>query len=497
MNWLLSKKDEERLMLHRYLMTHHSRTFLIKDLMTAVNWSRYRILQAIQQLNIDYQSMTKSKQTFIKVTDANRTVTLTNLQLIGAASLKGFYLRQSLRFEMLLDIFLEDIHSNEAIAFRHSSSTTVVRMTKEAMRTELREQGIDISDNYQLIGDEQQIRTAMIELIYLAYADQSLPFSSATNRAITQVQQNLVPLLTKRLTMQRILAIVFGVWYTRVQNGHHIEPMDDDLLRPTKDLQDNVRNLLNQMAPYLQKYFQNDQLGLDIELRYGVLVCYALGIGDASDYLVNLTAKNQHKVTTLFDQIAYSYQNFFKHSMPTSQRQAMVELLTPLLIRLTYFPPQDNQLPTDMAFQTTSYPIHTAFTKIVIQKLAQVFQYDTSQLLGTMFNPLLNAFIKTISVKDVLPAITITIDLIDMPALEDYLTQMVQQWQSLNISVTNEFTDKTDIYLSNVILSQEVPGFAWYTIPEWSERLALRQLIIDITLNRFQNKKSLRINQDV
>lgn len=79
-------------------MTHHSKTFLIKDLMTAVNWSRYRILQAIQQLNIDYQSMTKSKQTFIEVADANRTVTLTNLQLISVASLKGFYLRQSLIF---------------------------------------------------------------------------------------------------------------------------------------------------------------------------------------------------------------------------------------------------------------------------------------------------------------------------------------------------------------------------------------------------------------
>lgn len=138
MNWLLSKKDEERLILHRYLMTHHSRTFLIKDLMVAINWSRYRILQAIQQLNIDYQSMTQSKQTFITVSDANRTITLTNLQLISTASLKGFYLRQSLRFEVLLDVFLEDIHSNEAIAFRHSSSTTVVRMTKEAMRAELK-----------------------------------------------------------------------------------------------------------------------------------------------------------------------------------------------------------------------------------------------------------------------------------------------------------------------------------------------------------------------
>lgn len=225
-------------------------------------------------------------------------------------------------------------------------------------------------------------------------------------------------------------------------------------------------------------------------------MCYALGIGDASNYLVNLTVKNQRKMTALFDQIADSYQDFFKQSMPTVQRQTMTELLTPLIIRLTYFPPQDSHLSTDMAFQTTSYPIHTAFTKMVIQKLAQVFRYDTSQLLGMMFNPLLNALIKTISVKEALPAITITIDLIDMPALEDYLTQMVKQWQSLNIIVTNEFTDKTDIYLSNVILSQKVTGFAWYTIPEWSERLALRQLIIDMTLQRFQNKKMLRINHD-
>lgn len=31
MNWLLSKKDEHRLALHQYLITHHSKSFLIKD----------------------------------------------------------------------------------------------------------------------------------------------------------------------------------------------------------------------------------------------------------------------------------------------------------------------------------------------------------------------------------------------------------------------------------------------------------------------------------
>lgn len=39
MDWLLSKKDEERLALHRYLITHQSKTFLIKDLIAAMGWS--------------------------------------------------------------------------------------------------------------------------------------------------------------------------------------------------------------------------------------------------------------------------------------------------------------------------------------------------------------------------------------------------------------------------------------------------------------------------
>lgn len=78
--------------------------------------------------------------------------------------------------------------------------------------------------------------------------------------------------------------------------------------------------------------------------------------------------------------------------------------------------------------------------------------------------------------------ITVTIDLIDMPALENYLTQMVSQWDTLNIKITNELTEDTDFYLSNVMISQQIPGFAWQTIPEWSERLALRQKMIDLSM---------------
>ncbi|WP_407124823.1 helix-turn-helix domain-containing protein [Weissella paramesenteroides] len=485
MNWLLSKKDEERLALHQYLITHHSKTFLIKDLIKAMNWSRYLVLQAVQQLNVDYQAITKSSQIFITIADANRTMTLHNLQLISVGALKGYYLRQSLKFELLLDVFLEDVHSNETIAFRHSSSTTVVRTMKEEVRDQLLLQGINIADNYKLVGDERQIRTMMVEQIYIAFANEQLPFSAATLSYVKQVQHDVIPLLTKRATIKRVLEITIGVWHTRVSNHHHIQPTDENLLRPTEQLQCPTKHLMGKFASYLKFRLDPEDDWVEDELRYGVAVCYALGIGHTQDYLSDLTDENQEKVDWAIQRIGRAYGHYFMKQLPEEQKQAIKDLMGPALIRLCYFPPYDIQPLPDIDFQMKTYPIHTAFTKQVVHIFTRRFDYDEQQLMSILFNPLLNAFIKVFDVREIFPLITVTIDLIDMPALENYLTQMVAQWDTLNLRITNQLTKKTDFYLSNVMISEKIPGFAWQSIPEWSEQLALRQQMIDLTTRRF------------
>ena len=485
MNWLLSKKDEHRLALHQYLITHHSKSFLIKDLMVAMDWSRYLTLQAAQQLNVDCQAIAQSAQDFIILSDANRTITLHDLQLISIAALKGYYLKQSLKFDLLLDVFLEGVHSNEVIAFRHSSSTTVVRLVKEEVREQLLQQGIRIADNYQLLGDERRIRTMMIEQIYLAFANSPLPFSQETQQYVKKVQNDVVPLLTKRATIKRVLEITIGVWHTRVMNDHHMQPTDENLFKPTEELQFAAKQLMGQFASYLRLRLDPEDTWVDDELRYGLSVCYALGIGQTIDYLSDLTVDNQETVTWVVERIGRAYWHYFMKELPEEQKQAIKALIGPVLIRLCYFPPYDIQPLPDVDFQMQTYPIHTAFTKQVIHMFTHRFDYSEEQLMGMLFNPLLSTFIKVFTVSDIFPMITVTIDLIDMPALENYLTQMVSQWDTLNIKITNELTEDTDFYLSNVMISQTIPGFAWQTIPEWSERLALRQKMIDLTMRRF------------
>ncbi|MHC8518548.1 hypothetical protein [Weissella confusa] len=53
MEWLLPKKDQERLSLHRYLNAQESNAVLIKDIMADLGWSRYMVLQNVETLRID------------------------------------------------------------------------------------------------------------------------------------------------------------------------------------------------------------------------------------------------------------------------------------------------------------------------------------------------------------------------------------------------------------------------------------------------------------
>ena len=130
MEWLLPKKDQERLALHRYLTSKSSHAVLIKDIMADLGWSRYMVLQNVETLRVDYQQVGDGNIVYLRLVDSNRALQVDQLQTISDTALLGEYIRNSLQFDVLMDIFLEVAQSNEMIALRHSSSTTVARVTK-------------------------------------------------------------------------------------------------------------------------------------------------------------------------------------------------------------------------------------------------------------------------------------------------------------------------------------------------------------------------------
>lgn len=78
------------------------------------------------------------------------------------------------------------------------------------------------------------------------------------------------------------------MWRTRVSNHHHIQSTDENLLRPTEQLQCPTKYLMGKFAAYLKFRLDPEDDWVEDELRYGVAVCYALGIGHTQDYLSDL-----------------------------------------------------------------------------------------------------------------------------------------------------------------------------------------------------------------
>ena len=116
MEWLLPKKDQERLSLHRYLNAQESNAVLIKDIMADLGWSRYMVLQNVETLRIDCQQIGDGNVPYLTLVDSNRALQIEQLQTISDTALLGYYIRNSLRFDVLMDIFFEVAQSNETIA---------------------------------------------------------------------------------------------------------------------------------------------------------------------------------------------------------------------------------------------------------------------------------------------------------------------------------------------------------------------------------------------
>lgn len=439
MEWLLPKKDQERLSLHRYLNAQESNAVLIKDIMADLGWSRYMVLQNVE----------------------------------------------TLRFDVLMDIFFEVAQSNEMIAFRHSSSTTVARVTKVEVNDELAKYGIRISNNYQLVGDERNIRILLFEMLYTAYADQPSPFPDDIEALAAKVEHLVEEHTPMRATVKRAFRIFFGIWMVRIRNGHVIQPSEPDVFKPTEDLTANAKMIVGKLKEALQTAFMVNEPWCETELRFGLGSMYSPGLGFGTYRIDNLAPKAAETFDNIYHDIASVYEEFFGLAMTEAELATIRKSLFSLNLRLLYFRMTGISTQPRKQFSERVYPIHAEFTRRVLEKIAPYFDMPHDKIIKALYNEYLNTFVVALDVSEILPVVTVTVDLIDMPSLERVLRERIMDWHAVNLNFTKYFTNDTDLYVSNVKLDDKIPGFVWRAIPDQVAVQALLDKLIDITTTRF------------
>lgn len=121
----------------------------------------------------------------------------------------------------------------------------------------------------------------------------------------------------------------------------------------------------------------------------------------------------------------------------------------------------------------------------MLERIAPYFDLPHDKIIKALYNEYLNTFVIALDASEILPVVTVTVDLIDMPSLERVLRERIMDWHAVNPNFTKYFTNDTDLYVSNIKLSDQVPGFVWRAISDPVAVQALLDKLIDITSTRF------------
>ncbi|WP_259716017.1 helix-turn-helix domain-containing protein [Weissella confusa] len=485
MDFLLSSKQLECLALYRYLASKGESTVIVKDIMEETGWTRYRILQNTVMLNEDLQTLMPDEDDYLLTEYANRVISIKNLQQVNDVVLIGYYLRNSLKFDILLDLLLEEVNSNNMIAERHSSSATATRLARNELNDSLKLQGIEISNDLQLIGNEKNIRILLFQILHTAYSDQRLPFPEYVHRTSDQIEQMAAEQAEIRSTVKNALRVFWGIWQIRLRHHHFINVPCNYLFKE--------RNLLSTSATKFVAF--NDQLvailtpnGEEIrqdEVFFGLGAIYSLGIGHGTYRFGNLSPNLQQQFNDLYAIIADEYTAFFGSEQDADTMAKLQGFLFAFNLRVLFFNQSGDSHPVMHAPAKRAFPIHVEFTQRVLVRLAPLFNLPPEQALEVGFNEYFNTFILTLPIKHMLPEISVTLDFVDMPSLEEIIKKRMQRWTSVNISVANYLTDNTDLYLSNIKLSDDIPGFTWRSFPDFEDMQAVHAALVAMTVEKF------------
>ncbi|WP_259704586.1 hypothetical protein [Weissella confusa] len=272
---------------------------------------------------------------------------------------------------------------------------------------------------------------------------------------------------------------------TRIRHGHVIAPSEPDVFKPTEDLTANAKMIVAKLQEALQTAYMVNEPWCESELRFGLGLLYSLGLGFGTYRIDNLAPEAAQTFDNIYQDVATVYEDFFGLSMTEAELAMIRKSLFSLNLRLLYFRMTGISTQPRKQFSERVYPIHAEFTRRVLEKIAQYFDMPHDKIINALYNEYLNTFVLALDVSEILPVVTVTVDLIDMPSLERVLRERIMDWHAVNLNFTKYFTNDTDLYVSNVKLDDQVPGFVWRAIPDQVAVQALLDKLIDITTTRF------------
>lgn len=491
MEWLLHKKELDKLTLNKYLLEQPYTLVPVKQVINQLGWSKYLVMHYGQELIDDIERLSPNAQSYITFDASNQHFIVQSGHTISLHDPTLDYLNRSPKYHMLLALFLENFQSVEDFAAQHDFSTPYVRDELRELAEHLAQQHILVTDSFTLNGNEKDIRYFFFRILFDYYYQQANPLTPDAQNWAAQLFDTLSRVTGSTITpaMRVVMQFQLGLWYTRIKHGHIISLTDSTpVLRDLADLPGE-----NAAFPITLMNTLKTLLGLDIvaahdETRFALSALYAFGFARKHDFMQLMPTQAVALFSVINDCIRVCLPRFLGNpGLLTSELMAdLVDDLYTSNLRLVYFHSELRPEPniTDAFHQ---FPIYAELTMTIIKEIVNQTKLPFETVRNTLFEDYFNTFITRIPREDALPLVTIALDFVDNEALKRRLIQRLQGFLSINIFITDTQITTADLVISNIHLNyEEQQTIVLRHSPTLAELNEIRRTVKEITIAKFE-----------
>ncbi|WP_429960354.1 helix-turn-helix domain-containing protein [Enterococcus sp. AZ012] len=478
----LNKADKRKLVMLQYLENAVALSETKETLMDQLTMSEFLINKTVQELNLDFYELGLNEE-FEIVTDGT-VIKLNASGLATSDTLLTYYLDQALKFSMLKECFFEQLSSLYEFATNHYLSHNPVYKEFKQFKLILKEYDIEVTKEFQLVGEESEIR----EFIFLFFMKEYYLNHSPFPKEILEKEKTfdhfnestwLKPEQSARMRIRK--KHYLGIVLARMTNGHYLQnSVENDLVLPKHLV------IIEELKRWLQEILTiTDQEVLEREARDILRFLIVEGwLIDNNSYI----DQEQIYIQQLNEQFIQAVQQQFSLATDTlALLHAETTTIHYQLLSFSFSSRYEYQY-MDVTYFLETYPEYAAFCRNYLEESRnRPILWNNKEFLFFRYLILL---VSTIPLKEILVPLYVCVDFSFGDSYNQMIKKNIEKILDLNVQFQSYPDDHTHLILSNLPFygALGIDHILWLAPPRPIDWANFTEKISVIRREQFQTK---------
>lgn len=462
MNSFLSKTDVRKLLLIHTIEESFQQKVSISDLKEKMGVSEFILLNTYEELKQDILKYQLDEQ--LQIQKLNQVVQLKKNSSFSTDTLKNLYVKESLGFQIIQDVF-EDMftNSNDYADLFYTSRTKVYSKVNQ-LKAKLEKLGIKLSSRFKLVGDEIAIRTYINNLYTSVYGMNDYPFSTTLKeqsmRFIKLIETKMDIYMTQTSTTKLLYFI--SICRIRIENEQFVKNAPATITGLESDSFEDI------LKETYQEVFNEKVSHNEIDLL-------VLFIESLDEFPLELENQELDSLTNFF---ITEFQKQFGNLDETFFKEELINELVKIHYPVLNFNCLQTELdvPVRARFIEENYPEVLEFCRHFIQKASKSKKfYLINQKDVYLSNHYIFLLINVLPPSFFSYPVKVCIDFSLGKNYNQFIYRNIQTFDFINIEISHQLTEDIDILLCDYPISglhQDTKVIVWSAPPtagDWAK----------------------------